>query len=78
VLRRDQGLVPRLHIRRQSVYSGRDWTGLPEAELGRLWLRLQPLAVDSVPLAESISASGIHDAPAHKAVFGFAVHTKLL
>ena len=36
----------------QLLYAGRAGTGLPEAELERLWQRLQPLAVDKMPLAE--------------------------
>jgi DNA ligase D-like protein (predicted ligase) len=35
------------------IYAGRAGTGLPEAELKRLWQRLQPLGVDKMPLAES-------------------------
>src|ERR1700758_1303170 len=33
------------------VYAGRVGTGLPEAELERLWQRLQPLAAEKMPLA---------------------------
>jgi ATP-dependent DNA ligase len=36
----------------QLVYVGRAGTGMPEAELERLWQRLQPLVVDKMPLAE--------------------------
>jgi len=36
----------------QLLYAGRVGTGLPEAELERLWQRLQPLVVDRMPLAE--------------------------
>ena len=36
----------------QVVYAGRVGTGMPDAELERLWQRLQPLAVDKMPLAE--------------------------
>jgi DNA ligase D-like protein (predicted ligase) len=34
------------------LYAGRAGTGLPDAELERLWQRLQPLVVDKMPLAE--------------------------
>ena len=34
------------------IYAGRAGTGLPIAELERLWERLQPLVVDKMPLAE--------------------------
>jgi bifunctional non-homologous end joining protein LigD len=34
------------------IYAGRAGTGMPEAELERLWQRLQPLVVDKMPLAE--------------------------
>jgi bifunctional non-homologous end joining protein LigD len=34
------------------IYAGRVGTGMPEIELERLWQRLQPLAVDKMPLAE--------------------------
>jgi ATP-dependent DNA ligase len=34
------------------LYAGRVGTGMPVAELERLWQRLQPLVVDKVPLAE--------------------------
>jgi hypothetical protein len=33
------------------IYSGRAGTGMPEAELERLWQRLQPLVIDKMPLA---------------------------
>jgi bifunctional non-homologous end joining protein LigD len=33
------------------IYAGRAGTGLPEAELERVWRRLQPLAVDKMPLS---------------------------
>jgi ATP-dependent DNA ligase len=32
------------------IYAGRVGTGIDNAELGRLWRRLQPLATDSMPL----------------------------
>ena len=32
------------------IYAGRVGTGINQAELGRLWRRLQPLAVDKMPL----------------------------
>jgi ATP dependent DNA ligase C terminal region len=32
------------------VYAGRAWVGINEAELGRLWRRLQPLAASGMPL----------------------------
>ena len=35
------------------IYAGRVGTGMPVAELERLWQRLQPLMVDKMPLAES-------------------------
>src|SRR5689334_5899810 len=34
------------------IYAGRVGTGMPEAELERLWECLQPLAIDKMPLAE--------------------------
>ena len=34
------------------LYAGRAGTGLPVAELDRLWKRLQPLQVDKMPLSE--------------------------
>ena len=34
------------------LYAGRADTGLPDAELERLWQRLQPLLIDKMPLAE--------------------------
>jgi bifunctional non-homologous end joining protein LigD len=34
------------------IYAGRAGTGMPEAELERLWHRLQPLVVDKMPLVE--------------------------
>src|SRR5260221_3749298 len=33
------------------IYGGRAGTGMPDAELERLWQRLRPLAVDRMPLA---------------------------
>ena len=33
------------------VYAGRAGTGMPDAELERLWQRLQPLALDKMPLS---------------------------
>jgi DNA ligase D-like protein (predicted ligase) len=33
------------------IYAGRAGTGMPDAELERLWQRLRPLAVDRMPLA---------------------------
>jgi bifunctional non-homologous end joining protein LigD len=36
---------------RKLIYAGRVGTGMPEAELERLWQRLQPLAIDEMPLA---------------------------
>jgi ATP-dependent DNA ligase len=33
------------------VYAGRAGTGIKRTELERLWRRLQPLAIDSMPLA---------------------------
>jgi len=36
---------------RKLVYAGRVGTGMPVAELERLWRRLQPLVVDKMPLA---------------------------
>ena len=35
------------------VYAGRVGTGMPVAELERLWRRLQPLVIEKMPLAES-------------------------
>jgi DNA ligase D-like protein (predicted ligase) len=37
------------------LYAGRAGTGLPEAELERLWQRLQPLSIDKMPLASPLS-----------------------
>jgi bifunctional non-homologous end joining protein LigD len=34
------------------VYAGRAGTGMPDKELERLWRKLQPLAMDKMPLAE--------------------------
>jgi bifunctional non-homologous end joining protein LigD len=34
------------------VYAGSVATGMPEAELERLWQRLQPLTIDKMPLGE--------------------------
>jgi ATP-dependent DNA ligase len=34
------------------VHAGRAGTAMPEAELERLWQRLQPLVVDKMPLDE--------------------------
>jgi ATP-dependent DNA ligase len=34
------------------IYAGRVGTGMPVAELERLWRRLQPLMVNKMPLAE--------------------------
>src|SRR5690242_75651 len=34
------------------VYAGRAGAGMPEAELERLWRRLQPLVIEKMPLAE--------------------------
>jgi DNA ligase D-like protein (predicted ligase) len=34
------------------IYAGRGGTGMPDAELERLWHRLRPLAVPEMPLAE--------------------------
>jgi DNA ligase D-like protein (predicted ligase) len=33
------------------IYAGRAGTGMPDGELERLWHRLQPLAIDKMPLA---------------------------
>jgi ATP-dependent DNA ligase len=35
------------------LYAGRAGTGLPEAELARLWQRLHPMVVEKMPLTES-------------------------
>jgi DNA ligase D-like protein (predicted ligase) len=35
------------------IYAGRAGTGMPVAELERVWQRLQPLVADKMPLAES-------------------------
>ncbi len=37
---------------RRLIYAGRVGTGMPVAELERVWLRLQPLAIDKMPLSE--------------------------
>src|SRR3954452_24290979 len=34
------------------TYAGRVGTGMPVAELERVWCRLQPLAIDQMPLSE--------------------------
>src|SRR5260221_5114816 len=34
------------------IYAGRAGTGMPDAELERLWQRLRPLSVDKMPLSE--------------------------
>ena len=34
------------------IYAGRVGTGMPVAELERVWRRLQPLAVEKMPLSE--------------------------
>src|SRR5204862_5926698 len=34
------------------IYAGRAGTGMSDNELERLWKKLQPLAVDKMPLAE--------------------------
>jgi ATP-dependent DNA ligase len=33
------------------IYAGRAGTGMPDAELERVWQRLRPLAVDKMPLS---------------------------
>ena len=43
------------------IYAGRAGTGMPEAELERLWQRLQPLAVDKMPLANRRHAVAVSD-----------------
>jgi hypothetical protein len=49
----DWGAAARLlHTRRQAHYAARAGTGLPEAELERLWQRLQPLAIGRMQLSE--------------------------
>jgi len=35
------------------IYAGRAGTGMSDKELERLWRKLQPLAVDKMPLAEA-------------------------
>jgi DNA ligase D-like protein (predicted ligase) len=35
------------------IYAGRAGTGMPVAELERLWRRLEPLVIDKMPLAEA-------------------------
>ena len=35
------------------TYAGRAGTGMPDKELETLWRKLQPLAVDKMPLAEA-------------------------
>jgi bifunctional non-homologous end joining protein LigD len=34
------------------IYAGRAGTGMPDAELERLWQRLRPLSIDKMPLSE--------------------------
>ena len=41
-----------LHPDGKLVYAGLASTGMPDAELERLWHRLQPLAVPKMPLSE--------------------------
>ena len=36
--------------RGELIYAGRAGAGISDAELGRLWQRLQPLAIDKMPL----------------------------
>jgi hypothetical protein len=49
-----RGVAARLlHTEGKLVYAGRAGTGLPAAELERLWQRLQPLVVDKMQLAEA-------------------------
>jgi bifunctional non-homologous end joining protein LigD len=45
------------------IYAGRAGTGIPDAELERLWQRLQPLVVDKMPLAESPPRGGRFGSP---------------
>jgi hypothetical protein len=45
------------------LYAGRAGTGLPEAELERLWQRLQPLAIDKMPLSEPPSRGSRFGSP---------------
>jgi bifunctional non-homologous end joining protein LigD len=45
------------------IYAGRAGTGMPVAELERIWRRLRPLAVDQMPLAESPPRSSRFGSP---------------
>jgi bifunctional non-homologous end joining protein LigD len=45
------------------VYAGRAGTGMPDAELERLWRRLQPLAVDKMPLSAPPPRGGRFGSP---------------
>jgi DNA ligase D-like protein (predicted ligase) len=45
------------------VYAGRADAGTPDAELERLWRRLQPLAVDKMPLSAPPSRGGRFGSP---------------
>jgi bifunctional non-homologous end joining protein LigD len=47
----------------QLIYAGRAGTGTPDAELERLWRRLQPLAVDKMPLAAPPPRGGRFGSP---------------
>jgi ATP-dependent DNA ligase len=47
----------------QLIYAGRVGTGMPDAELERLWQRLQPLAVTSMPLSAPPPRGGRFGSP---------------
>jgi DNA ligase D-like protein (predicted ligase) len=47
------------------IYAGRAGTGMPVAELERLWSRLQPLQVDKMPLSEPPSRDSRFGSPLH-------------
>jgi ATP-dependent DNA ligase len=45
------------------VYAGRVGTGMPQAELERLWQRLQPLAIDRMPMSSPPPRGGRFGSP---------------
>jgi bifunctional non-homologous end joining protein LigD len=47
----------------QLIYAGRVGTGMPQTELERLWHRLQPLAVDRMPLSAPPPRGGRFGSP---------------
>jgi hypothetical protein len=56
--------APHIALKREEpvgrlVYAGRVGTGISQAELGRLWRRLQPLATDEMPLQVAITSTNM-------------------